>query len=303
MRELLERKVGVQSTGRVVGIISATGINDLLGRLEVIEKKDKVVGIVSSTAIAIVLFLALLFWFANAGLVMGIDEPEWKTVGLIEPGADYGTDMLGQKDINNFYAPSANAANRPPAPASSDNNSAPAAATSTASATPASSGAITQDKEDVGAFANSGKENTTPTTNPNATGTPGEKPTNSKPGTTNGGGSNDGNTDKLGNTGHPEATVLNENGLFKFGNGIGGAGGRRVVRTELKGYNIQLEEKITFEITIDPNGDVIFAKAPDAIHQELVAIGKANFKNWKFSETDPAAGNLKTTVTIAFRLK
>jgi hypothetical protein len=301
MRDLLERKVGVQSTGRVVGIISATGINDLLGRLELIEKKDKVVGIVSSTAIALVLFLVLLFWFANAGLVMGIDEPEWKTIGLISPGADYGTDMLGQKDINNFYAPSENAANRPPAPASSDNSSS-ATASNAASATPAASGAITQTKEDVGVTANAGKENTNPTPNSNATGTGDGKPTKT-PGTTNGGGSNDGETGQVGNTGNPEATVLNENGLFKFGNGIGGAGGRKPIRTKLEGYNIQLEEKITFEITIDPNGDVIFAKAPNAIHQELVAIGKANFKNWKFSETDPGAGNLKTTVVIAFRLK
>ena len=97
--------------------------------------------------------------------------------------------------------------------------------------------------------------------------------------------------------------MLNENGLFKWGNGIGGAGGRRPLKTELKGYNVQLEEKITFEITIDPNGDVIFVKAPFAVHQELVAIGKANIKTWKFSETDPGAGNLKTTVSISFRLK
>ena len=83
MRDLLARKVGVESTGRIVGIISATGINDLLNRLDLIEKKDKLVGILSSSAIALVLFLVLLFWFANNGLVMGIEEPEWKTIGLI----------------------------------------------------------------------------------------------------------------------------------------------------------------------------------------------------------------------------
>jgi hypothetical protein len=300
MRELLDRKVGVQSTGRVVGIISATGINDLLHRLEVIEKKDKLVGIVSSSAIALVLFLVLLFWFANAGLVMGIDEPEWKTIGLISPGADYGTDNLGSSTINNFRDPSPNAADRPNAPASANN--AAAAANNSPNNAGETNGAITQNHEASPVTSNSGKENTNPTPNTDNKGSGADnKATNT--GTTNGGGSNDGETGQVGNTGHPEATVLNENGLFKWGNGIGGAGGRRPLKTELKGYNVQLEEKITFEITIDPNGDVIFVKAPFAVHQELVAIGKANIKTWKFSETDPSAGNLKTTVSISFRLK
>jgi hypothetical protein len=302
MRELLARKVGVQSTGRSVGIISASGINDLLQRLDLIEKKDKVVGIVSSAAIALVLLFALLFWIAKAGLVMGIDEPEWKTIGLISPGADYGTSHDGDGEINNFQDPSptADGQDRPPSPIASAAAAAPASSP-TPTTNPAPAGTITGN-EPSPISANSGNSNNSkPTKTDNATGSSNN---NAAPtGALTGGGSNDGNTGKTGNTGSPTATVLNPDGLYNFGPGVGGAGGRSALKTELKGYNVQLEEKIKFEITIDPDGDVIFVKAPFALHQELVEIGKENIKRWKFSETDPNAGNLKTTVTISFRLK
>ncbi len=300
----MDLKVGMQGQGHVAGIISATGINDLLAGLDAIEKKDRVIGFVVSGSIAIVLFLALMFWYARAGLVMGIDEPEWKTIGLISPGADYGINELGQKDINNFQAPSPNAdgSNRPPSQ-NAASSSAATAASATPSSTPEVKGVITQADENVGVTATSGKETANPTSNPNATGSSNSPVTDPKATGTVGGGSNDGETNQVGDTGNPNSKVLNENGLFTFGNGIGGAGGRRPVKTELKGYNVQLEEKIKFEITIDPNGDVIFVKAPFAVHQELVAIGKENIKKWKFSETDPSAGNLRTTVSISFVLK
>ena len=303
MRDLLARKIGVQSTGKSGGIISATGINDLLGRLDQLERKDKMIGIVASSSIAIVVLITLLFWFANAGLVMGIDEPEWKTIGLISPGADYGINELGQKDINNFQAPSpnANGEDRPPSPLASNNASA-----SNNNPTPSNAqsapGVITGTDETSPIAANSGQESTKPNPNASANATGNSKPT-PTPGNTIGGGSNDGNTNQVGNTGNRNATVLNDNGLFTYGNGIGGAGGRKPIRTGLKGYNVQLEEKIKFEITIDPEGDVIFVKAPFAVHQELVAIGKKSIMEWKFSETDASAGNLKTSVMIAFRLQ
>jgi hypothetical protein len=278
-------------------------MHELMDRLEVIERKDKVFGIISASSIGIVLFLALLWWISRAGLVMGIEEPEWKTIGLIGPGGmDYGTDDLGSGEVNNFFAPSANPADRPPTPNSSNSNESSAAATNAAASTPATNGVITGNEE-TGVNANSGqKENPTPTKpDPKATGT--GNGTNSNGTNNNAGGSNDGNTNTVGNHGDPRSTVLNPDGKFAWGTGIGGAGGRMPIKTELTGYNVQLEEKIRFEITIDPSGDVIFVRAPFAINQELVAIGKENIKKWKFSETDPSAGNLKTTVTISFRLK
>jgi hypothetical protein len=276
-------------------------MHELMERLQLIERKDKLVGIVTSLLLALVLFIALLIWFARAGLVMGIEEPEWKTIGIIGPGGmDYGTDLKGRSDINNFQDPSETPADRPVQPNSSSDPS-PTATNNAGSSTPATSGSITQTHTETSVTANSGQKDTPAKTNPT---TPGDgKSTNTTPTKNTGGGSDDGNTNELGNHGDPRATVLNPNGLFAFGEGIGGTGGRMPLKTELTGYNVQLEEKIKFEITIDPSGDVIFVKAPFAIHQELVAIGKENIKKWKFSETDPSAGNLKTTVTINFRLK
>lgn len=279
-------------------------MHELMDRLEVIERKDKLVGIVSSSLLALVLFIVLLFWFANQNLRMGIEEPEWKTIGLIGPGGmDYGTDDLGSGEVNNFFAPSENPADRPPTPNSSSNsNESSSAATNAGASTPAATGVITGNEE-TGVTANSGqRENPTPTKpDPKATGT--GNGTNNNGTNNTAGGSNDGNTNTVGNHGDPRSTVLNPDGKFAWGFGIGGSGGRMPIKTELTGYNVQLEEKIRFEITIDPSGDVIFVRAPFAINQELVAIGKENIKKWKFSETDPSAGNLKTTVTISFRLK
>lgn len=274
-------------------------------KLDLIERKDKRVGMLSSMAFALILFISLLYWFANAGLVMGIEEPEWKTVALIGPGGmDYGTDLMGRKDVNNFFAPSENPADRPPSPnSSSDPSPSPANNNNSSASTPAPTGTVTQSEESP-IKANSGQqENADPKKpDPKATGT-GSANNHQPTQNTTGGGSDDGETNQLGNHGDPRATVLNPNGLFAFGEGIGGTGGRMPLKTELSGYNVQLEEKIKFEITIDPSGDVIFVRAPFAIHQELVEIGKANIKKWKFSETDPNAGNLKTSVTISFRLK
>lgn len=280
-------------------------MHELMERLENMERQDKVIGLISSMGLAVIAFIALLFWFANAGLVMGIEEPEWKTIAIIGPGGmDYGTDLLGRSDVNNFHAPSEHPADREPAPTNSSDPSASNSNNNSSSGTPSTSGVITQNHTETGVTANSGQQNSTPPVKPDPKATGNGNPTNNTPSNNvTGGGSDDGNTNQLGNHGDPRATVLNPNGLFAFGEGIGGTGGRMPLKTELSGYNIQLEEKIRFDITIDPSGDVIFVKAPFAIHQELVEIGKANIKKWKFSETDPSAGNLKTTVTISFRLK
>jgi hypothetical protein len=278
-------------------------MHELMERLDVIERKDKVVGIVASMLFALVLLIALLIWWARVGLVVGIEEPEWKTIAIIGPGGmDYGTDLKGRKDINNFFDPSETPANRPPSPNSSSEASSDAP-NNAASNNAAATGSLTQDHTPTGVTAPTGPtESNTEKPDPKATGA--GKPTNDpKPSNNNGGGSDDGNTNEGGNHGDPRATVLNPNGLFAFGEGIGGTGGRMPLRTDLTGYNIQAEEKIKFEITIDPSGDVIFVKPLYAMNAQLAEIGKKNIKTWKFSETDPSAGNLKTTVTINFRLK
>lgn len=299
MQEDLNSKALGMDSGRSIGSINAAGIYSLLDRLQDIEKKDKVIGLVASMSFAVVLTLALMWWFGRAGLVMGIVEPEWKTIAVFDPGADYGTDNLGSSDINNFRDPSPNASDNPPSNNAS-NNAASSSNNSETSADPAAKGNLTQVGESP-SESPTGKPDGSPTGSPTGSGS--DQPKNNNDTGPNGGGSNDGETDKVGNTGHPDAKVLNENGLFTFGNGIGGAGGRKPLKTELKGYNVQLEEKIKFEITIDPNGDVIFVRALGALHQELVDIGKENIRRWKFDDTDPSVGNLKTTVTISFKLK
>jgi hypothetical protein len=270
--------------------VELVGMKEIVTQQDELGKKDRKIAIVVSMAAVAAIFLLGLAWSALMGPVPVFEVPEWETIAMFEPGADYGIDDKGSSDINNFQAPSPNASNDNPP---SNDNASPKP---TNAVTPA--GDLTQHTDgtpDVKETPNSDTKGTNTTTGPaTPTDNPGKNPN---------GGSNDGNTNQVGNTGHPEATVLNENGRFKWGNGIGGPDGRRPVSTQLKGYNIQKEDKITYDIVISPEGEVLMAKAKFFTSPELAQIGKNNILNWKFSETDPSAGNLKTTVEITFKLK
>lgn len=278
-------------------------MNDLLERQKKEERKFIFIALGVSGFVSGVLLVISLFWLAVSGQIPEIDEPIWKTVAFM-PAADYGTDHNGRKEVNNFHDPSETPADRPKTPPQA--NEAPE---TPAKSNPAANHESSTTSEQVVAAAPKPKVSNNPNTSTdNASETPAV--TNNTPKTNptsnsnaNPGGSDDGETNTVGNNGNPKAEVLNPNGEFQFGNGIGGPGGRRPLTTNLKGYNVQLEEKIKFDIVVAPSGEVVYCKAKYALHPELASIGKENIMQWKFSETDPSEGNLKTFVVVSFRLK
>ena len=280
-------------------------MKELLERQKKEERKFIFIALGVTGFIFSVLLVISLFWLAVSGQIPEIDEPIWKTVAFM-PAADYGTDNKGRKEVNNFHAPSETPADRPKTPPKATNAEPVTPAKSNPSANHESN---TTSEQAVDATPEPSHNNTPSTSNTNTeTSTPAVTNNTPKTNTTsesdaNPGGSDDGETNTVGNSGNPKAQVLNPNGQFQFGGGIGGPGGRRPLKTDLKGYNVQLEEKIKFDIVVAPSGDVLYCKAKYALHPELAAIGKSNIMKWKFSETDPGEGNLKTFVVVSFRLK
>ncbi len=272
------------------------------------ERRDKQIsGAISGGIVVILLFLSM-FW-PGWGLPPKIEQTEWETIGRV----DFGTDALGRLAVNNFQQPSPTPADRPktqPTKQQPVENPAPQEASTPPPEQPKST---TESDNKV-------QENTNPAPNQQETvadPTPKtETPTNNTPSppnrddnnsnetaTNETGGSNQGDTNQDGNRGNPNANVLDDNGMFEFGDGVGGPGGRRPLDIPLPKYNIQKEGRVTYSFYILPSGETANIRAMSTPHMDLAEIGKQAIKNWRFSETDPGAGNLKTTVTITFRLK
>lgn len=274
-------------------------MKELLERQKEDERKNVFIALGVTGLISGLLLVFSLFWLAVSGQIPEIDQPIWKTIAFL-PAADYGTDNNGRKEVNNFERPSETPADRPKTQPTANNNANPEPVKSSPSPNHESN---TNSEQSVNSSPTPSKDNTQSTnnninSNPSENNTP--KENNVSPTKANTGGSDDGNTNTLGNHGNPKAQVLNPNGSFEFGNGIGGPGGRMPVKTDLKGYNMQMEEKIRFDIIVAPSGEVIYCKAKYALHPELAAIGKENIMKWKFSEGEE---NLKTFVVVSFRLK
>ncbi|MEM8888573.1 MAG: hypothetical protein AAGD28_11375 [Bacteroidota bacterium] len=115
-------------------------------------------------------------------------------------------------------------------------------------------------------------------------------------------GSNDGSADSgTGNKGTPNTTVLNKDGLYSFGEGIGGSNGRGILSIRDPDYKCQEEGTLTFKFQIMPNGSVGRVFRPISNKRCLVQIGMAAIRGWKFTSS-PGAGVLETNVTIRFKL-
>jgi hypothetical protein len=270
-----------------------TELKIALTRAEQLGKKDEKISIGITTGIGILLALLGVIWLATMGTLPAIEEPEWKTIGLL---ADFGNGVEGSSNVNNFEDPS-------PTPAHAPHNVSHDAAAQTSASQPVRSDAgqtVTQDHTETVAappVRNDPKPNTTPSTNTSPSPRPGSSTTGPP------GGSNHGNGTAIGNAGDPRATVLNDDGRFQFGDGIGGGGGRKPLKLDLPSYSVQQEAKIKFTIIIEPSGDVVYAKAEPTPYTELANIGKDAILKWRFNEVDESAGNLRTTVTIKFRLQ
>lgn len=256
-----------------------------------LEKKDQIKSYGITVGVIAILAALSLIWVAAIGRVPLIEEPEWKTIGLL---ADFGNMVEGSSNVNNFEDPSPTPADRPKAVSSGgQTTSQPTKSDNSNNET------LTQSTEETGVTApaksdDNKNQSSTPTNNAdNKNGSQNAAP----------GGSNDGNGNQIGNKGHPDAKVLNADGRFAFGDGIGGAGGRKPLKLDLPSYTVQQEAKITFAIIIDPSGSVVFAKAEPTPYTDLARIGTDAIKKWRFNEVDDSQGNLKTTVTIKFRLQ
>lgn len=271
------------------------------------EKQDKQMSAAITLGISVALLFAFMFWVGLTGMVPPPDEPQWKTVGRI----DFGTDALGALKVNNFQDPSPKPADKPksnPKPKKTETNPKP----QVSDPAPKQNKSTTESDQTVVESTNPTPPNPTPTNNPkpktedattDQTADPNKSDTKPNDNPKSDGGSNHGDTDKTGNKGNPKSKVLDINGAFQFGDGIGGEGGRAPLSLPLEDYNIQKEGRITFDFIISTNGEVVYVKARSNTQPELAELGKKNIKKWKFEEVDPGRGRLKTSVTITFRLR
>lgn len=273
-----------------------------------LEKRDKQISFAISSGIVVLLLFFSMFWMAFQGSIPPIEEPQWKTVGRI----DFGIDNKGQKNINNFEKPSPTPADRPKTqpkkkitetqPKESVSNPPPKTTTSKTE----SENTVQESTQEP---TTKPENNTQPTpkteNNSNENSNNPTKSDNSQEtsNTPKAGGSDHGDSNDPGNRGNPKSTVLDDKGMFQFGDGIGGEGGRSPLDLPLPKYNVQKEGRITYTFVIAPSGEVVFVRPHSTPHMDLADIGKKAIQKWRFTEVDPGQGNLKTTVTITFRLK
>ena len=120
-------------------------------------------------------------------------------------------------------------------------------------------------------------------------------------------GANQGEKEGEGNKGTPDIKVLDPDGLYSFGEDVGGgASQRRPLSLPKPSYNVQEEGDIQFEFVIRPNGSVEFVRPKGvATKPGLVAAGKAAIRKWRFSKLPPNVPqvNQRVSVTIKFRLR
>lgn len=271
------------------------------------ERRNMYIAIASSLGVSVLLLFLSMFWNAYGGTLPPIEEQEWRTIGSF--AADFGTDNKGQLDVNNYRKPSETPADRPVTEPKNTASETPTPAQVSPPTSP-SMESNTNSEATTQAHTPTKSETVTP---PNPATKPDvkkpvlesfdtPKTNNSSPSNNDSGGSNDGDSNENGNNGNPNAQVLGE-GQFAFGDGIGGSGGRVPLAIKMPNYNVQNEAKITFQFVIAPSGEVILVKPEMTTHTDLARIGADAIKRWRFSEVEPTRGNLRTTVTITFRLQ
>ena len=121
-------------------------------------------------------------------------------------------------------------------------------------------------------------------------------------------GANQGNKDEgVGNQGTPDIKTLDPDGLYSFGEGLGGgASRRRPLALPKPVYNVQEEGDMVFEFIIKPDGTVANARPKGvATKPGLVNAGRNAIRKWRFTKLPPNAPqvNQRVTVTIKFRLR
>ena len=259
------------------------------------QKKAYLIAGGATAGIVGLLFLLSLVWIAFRTPVPPPGQKEYVALGAI----DFGNNQQGSKKINNFQPPSPTPADNPPKPKNPQPEPAP-------KQTPPEPAITTPEPADI----------KTPTSNQTVT-QPSETQTttNSSTTTTNTqpqetidgfemGGSDHGQNGDIGNSGNPNATVLNDD-VYTWGAGGGnGLANRNLVKKVDPVYisGVQQEGTVVFKITIAPNGTVkrVSATTP---YTQLKQMGYRAIKKWRFSPINPRHGDQTVSVGIKFQLR
>ncbi len=281
--------------------------------LEAEERKNMAISGIITASTTVLLLLFSLIWTAYRQRIPPPGFKEYEVVGAI----DFGNNTNGSRKVNNFLPPVEKPAETPPPSAASKPTPTPAVkptqvppVVTTPAPSPVTVPSTTPKPTPTPPKPTPTPPKPTPTppstpstnapsTNPS---TPSTQPV--KPSTQTGTpGSNQGtNTSGTGNAGTPDIRVLDPNGLYSFGEGVGGANGRKPISIPQPKYNSQQEGKVKFVFKVAPDGTVISVTAITD-KNELKQAGLDAIRSWRFNAVDPSAGVQTLNVTITFKLK
>ena len=239
------------------------------------------------------LILLSLIWVAFRSPVPPPGQKEYVALGAI----DFGNNVQGSKKVNNFQPPSPTPADNPPEVKNPQPNPTPKQTPPDPVITTPKESPITEPTSNQ----TPPKPSDTQTNNPSNDNAPDEPKE-----TLDGfevGGSNHGQNGDVGNSGNPNATVLNDD-VYTWGAGGGnGLASRGLIRKVDPKYppGVQQEGQVVFKITIAPNGTVkrVTAATP---YLELKNMGIKAIKQWRFDPIDPGLGDQTVSVGIKFKL-
>jgi len=271
---------------------------------DALEYRHRLIARFATLLAAILLLLMLLFWVIARSTIPPPDEETYEVAGAI----DFGNRVQGSKSVNNFQAPSETPAEAQTAPTKpTETKAAPTRESIITKTAPSEVKAVKVEpttnpvKESVSTQP-SEQPATTPTQQPAAK--PQPKVNDNalfKPG-----GSNDGNSDGVGNSGSPKSQSLGSG--LSWGEGgagdDGGLGNRQLLRHILPRYNAQEEGRFVIEVSIRPDGTVSGMRIVKGYAGQInikQAVEKAVYQ-WKFS---PVGGGStqKVKVTYTFKLR
>jgi TonB family protein len=239
------------------------------------------------TALAcLMLGILAVWWVVKRGVTPPEDEPQYVVAGRI----DFGNLQEGSMKINNQKPPTEKPKHAEPQ----------AAQTPPVKKSPPKAEKVITQKAESKVKA---PEKSAPKTEPKpAPKTPEKTVEKAAEG---GGGANHGNSsNKTGDRGTPKAPFVDPQGLFTFGAGEGeGLNGRELLSYTRPKYDAQEEGKLTFQITIAPDGRVVAVKAVNYGGQRnLKEATEAALRKWRFSPVETKQ-NQTVKVTFTFKLK
>lgn len=263
------------------------------------EQKNAKKSILITAAVFIIAALFLLVWNALLSPVVPIEEELYVTTGRI----DFGNWTEGSSNVNNFQDPSPNPSDNPKSQ-TTPMETQPREAVSQPTQVIGSENANTPNeitKTNSETVNDNPSKTPTNTQNPTKTPTTPTKESQFEMSEDEDGGSNHGNGDQTGNRGRDDTRVLDPKGAYSWGDGgDGNLNGRTPISLPQPKYETQADAKLTFEITIAPNGSVKYVKAPMTTYNELADAGKEALYKWKFNDIGQSGQDQKIKVTIKF---